>query len=308
MIHPKTGLHYIITFRQGPAYDDAMHLWEKMAAKHDWLECIQEPELLARMDSIASDERNFVVMWGVWAPRPPEGRKAMFTRVFSEALDEDWENMISYHRNWLNAGFKNIQHMDAVFGHTPWMAEQLGKKVPGHVLPMGWDAEVMGEPDFDRVKDYRFTYVGALAGKRSWLVPAMQRALGEQMHHPQDVWGKDVIDIFDRSVANLYLSHSDIHSFSTFRIWQTVSSSAALIAEKGRDCWPMEEGMYIGVPAITRQNGPQVVKMLQTIPDHVYLSSAFQLHDALALDFTIQQVLDNYLIPASVEIKDKKTL
>ena len=86
-----------------------------------------------------------------------------------------------------------------------------------------------------------------------------------------------------------------------------MSGSAALIAEKGRDCWPMEEGMYIGVPTITRANGPQTAKMILTIPDAVYLSVAHKLHDALAHDFTIEKILENYLIPASIKIKDTKT-
>ncbi len=307
--HPKTGLHYIVSFRQGPAYDDAMHMYERMAAKYDWLECIQEPELVRRLDTIAQDERNFVVIWGVWSPRPPEDRKAMFTRVFSEALDDDGVHMLGYHRNWLNSAQRNIRHMNAAFGHTPWMASRLEKDgVPGFVLPMGWDPEVMGTPDWEAKKKCRFTYVGAPAGKRAWVIPGMRLALGKDMHEPQDKWGKELIGIFNESVANLYLSHSNVHSFSTFRIWQTMSSSAALIAEKGRDCWPMEEGMYIGVPTITRANGPQTAKMILTIPDAVYLSVAHKLHDALAHDFTIEKILENYLIPASIKIKDTKTL
>jgi hypothetical protein len=199
--------------------------------------------------------------------------------------------------------------MNAAFGHTPWMASRLEKDgVPGFVLPMGWDPEVMGTPDWEAKKKCRFTYVGAPAGKRAWVIPGMRLALGKDMHEPQDKWGKELIGIFNESVANLYLSHSNVHSFSTFRIWQTMSSSAALIAEKGRDCWPMEEGMYIGVPTITRANGPQTAKMILTIPDAVYLSVAHKLHDALAHDFTIEKILENYLIPASIKIKDTKTL
>jgi hypothetical protein len=305
--HPKTGLHYIVSFRQGPAYDDAMHLYERMAAKHDWLECIQEPELLARMEEIAADERNFVVMWGVWAPRPPADRKAIFTRVFSEALDEDANNMIGYHRNWLVAAQRNLRHMDAAFGHTPWMAAQLGQHAPsGHVLPMGWHPEVMGTPDWSVKKEHRFTYIGAIAGKRSWLVPGMQgpQGLGDEMFHAKDVWGKDVNDLFNRSVANLYLSHSDIHSFSTFRIWQTLASSAGLIAERGRDCWPMKEGMYFDVPTITMKNGPSIARKIQGTPDTTFHARAKRLHQALASDFTIDKVVDNYLIPASEKIKE----
>jgi hypothetical protein len=306
-VHPETGLHYIVVFRAGPAYDDAMKMYQLKAAQYEWLECIQEAEFHAREETIAANERNFVVIWGVWAKRPPEDRKAIYTRVFSEALDDDLDNMIGYHRNWLNSAQRNLRHMDAAFGHTPWMAGRLEQNgVPGYVLPMGWDPLVLGRPNWDIPKRHRFTYVGAMAGKRAWLVPGMQGALGEDMHHATDVWGADFIARLNASVANLYLSHSDIHSFSTFRIWQTLSSSAAMIAEKGRDCWPMEEGMYIGVPTITRANGPQVARTIAAIPDSVYASAARKLHEGLAADFTFEKVLTDYLIPASTKIKDER--
>ena len=307
-VHPKTGLHYIVSFRACPAYDDAMHMYERMAEKYDWLECIREQELIRRMETIAQDERNFVVIWGVWSPRPPQERKAMFTRVWSEAYDDDEMNMIKHHRDWLSSARANIRHMDGVFGHTPWMASRMETdSVPGFALPMGWDPEVMGTPDWEAEKKHRFTYIGAIAGKCRWLVPGMQGALGDEMHQPQDIAGKSRTDMFNASHANLYLSHADVHSFPTFRIWQTLCSSAALIAEKGRDCWPMTEEMYIGMPTIARANGPKVANMIKSVPNDMYAMTARRLHDGLATDFTIEKILEDYLIPASIKIKDTKT-
>lgn len=305
--HPKTGLHYIVSFRQAPPYDDAMRMYERMAVKYEWLECIKEPELIDRMDTIAADERNFVVVWGAWSPRPPGGRKAMFTRVYGEALDEDLSNMLPHHRNWLGSAQANIRHMDGVFGHTPWMAGQLSDdrfETPGFVLPVGWDRHTFGEPDWSAKKMHRFTYVGAVAGKRSWVVPGMKRILGDDFHHAHDVWGPGLCQVLNASAANLYLSHTDIHSFSTYRIWQTLSSSAALIAESGRDCWPLADDMYIKMKSITQPNGPSVTRVIQAIPNTVYLKSSKRLHDGLAEDFCIEKVIENYLIPASQAIKD----
>jgi len=315
-VHPKTGLHYIITFRVGPAYRDAIRLYTKMAEKYEWIDCIPETELVERMDEIAQDERNFVVMWGVWAPRPPVDRKAVFTRVFSEALNEDTSTMLKPHQNWLNTAQRGLRHLDAAFGHTPWMADQLGRHAGGHgdrgsgqygfVLPMGWDPEVFGSPKWDAQKQYGMTYAGVLAGKRSWLAPMMAEALGDCFFNATGCWGNRIIEVLNQSRANLYLSHSDIHSFSTFRIWQTVSSSAAMIAESGRDCWPMTDEMYFGVPTLTRENVEEVCLGLMDITDDQFLSKSRVLHEGLA-QYTIEHIVDGFLIPASIRIKEKQS-
>lgn len=306
IVHPKTGLHYIISFRTGPAYDDAYRLYTKIAERYEWIECITEPELSVRMEKIAADERNFVVMWGVWAPRPPDERKAIFTRVFSEALNTEPGPMLRSHRNWLTTAQRGLRHLDAAFGHTPWMAEQLsGYAGKGFVLPMGWDPEVFGVPRYHHDKHYRLAYLGALAGKRSWLVPKMAGELGEYFFNATGCWGNRAMEVFNRARANLYVSHSDIQSFSTFRIWQTVASSAAMIAESGRDCWPMTEDMYIGMPTLTRDNVEEVCEGLKEISDEEFLAKSRTLYEGLA-SYTIDYVVDKYLIPASAELKEEQ--
>lgn len=296
-----------MSFRACPEYDFLIRQYRLKAAKYDWLEVILEAELVERMEEIAQDERNFVAIWGVWAPRPTPRRKAIFTRVYSEPFDTDESKMIGYHCHWLSSLRANVRHMDAIFGHTPWMAEKLAhKNAPGHVLPMGWDPLVLGRPNWDATKKHRFTYKGDVIGKRKWLVPGMQGALGKDMHQSVDEWGADFVTKLNNSTARLELSHSDTFSFPTFSLWQTLASSAALIAEKQRDCWPLEEDMYVGVPTITRANGPQVARTIASIPDSVYASKARRAYDSLADEFTLERVIADYLIPASEQIKDEK--
>ena len=187
-VHPKTGLRYIISVRSCLEYDDILRAYKIEAAKHDWLECITERELVPRLDKIGEDERNFVVMWGVWAPRPPARRKAMFTRVWCESYDEDESKMVGYHRHWLSSARANIRHMDGVFGNTPWMAAQLAtEKVPGYVLPIGWSPEAFGTPRWSAKKRYRFTYKGHVIEKRRWLVHGMKQSLRKDLRMAQDV-------------------------------------------------------------------------------------------------------------------------
>jgi hypothetical protein len=62
--------------------------------------------------------------------------------------------------------------------------------------------------------------------------------------------------------------------------------------------------MYIKMKSITQPNGPSVTRVIQAIPNTVYLKSSKRLHDGLAEDFCIEKVIENYLIPASQAIKD----
>jgi hypothetical protein len=214
--------------------------------------------------------------------------------------------MLRAHKDWLVAAQRGLRHLDAAFGHTPWMTEQLGQHVgSGHVLPMGWDPEVFGAPRYHHDKHYHLAYIGVLAGKRSWLVPQMSRVLGDHFFNATGCWDNRAMEVFNRARANLYVSHSDIHSFSTFRIWQTVASSAAMIAEEGRDCWPMTDEMYIGIPTLTRENAEEICLALKDISDEEFLAKSAALHEGLA-HFTIAHVVDHYLIPASENLKESK--
>jgi hypothetical protein len=129
--------------------------------------------------------------------------------------------------------------------------------------------------------------------------------MGNQHVQLNGVWGHRAIEFLNRSSAFLYLSHSDVHSFSTFRTWQAVSSSAALIAEAGRDCWPMTEDMYVGIPTLTPENVEAVAGRLMAMSDSDLLASARRLHEALRY-MTIQHIFENYLVPASMEIKGRR--
>ena len=178
-VHSETGLHYIVSFPpRAQAFFDIIRCYAKFAEAHEWMSLIAHRDLEGRMVEICADKRYFVILWGVRAPVPPPDRKALFARVYSEALDADRSNMLGMHVKWLDITTEQIDSMDGAFGHTPWMATQLG----GHVLPAGWDPSAMGKPLRDGKKVHRYTYLGVMAGKREWLCPAMAKALGAEYY------------------------------------------------------------------------------------------------------------------------------
>lgn len=299
--HPKTGLRYIISFSGGPAFSDVQAMYERYAEGVDWMDIIVHTQLT---DKMIQDERAIIVMWGVLPPLPPTRRKAKFVHVYSEALDEDPKNMLDNHQRWLKGSRDRFELADAAFGHTPWMAGRISS-APGFVLPVGWGPQTMGEPNWSCSKTRRFAYVGAMAGKRRWALPAMSMLLGDALGDVSGSWGVFLHRALNQSWANLYLSHSDIQSFSTFRIWQTLASSAALIAESGRDCWPMTEEMYVCIPTLTPENASNVARDLLEIHESEFAMTSRRLHEGLS-HFTIDYVIENYLIPASIQIKEQQ--
>ena len=304
--HPKSGLRYIMALRSQPPYRDAIALYSEIAQDNEWMEILPNQALEARMDEIAADERAFVMMWGVRCPIPPPDRKAMFVRVWSEAYDEVSSNLIGAHPGWIRILKSQLPTIDGLFAHTPWMSEVMARDSgrPSFVLPVGWSPSAMGSPNWEQEKEYRFTTWGkANAGKRVWLYPQMKAAMGDQHVQMNGVWGSRAIGILNQSSAFLYLSHSDVHSFSTFRTWQAVSSSAALIAEEGRDCWPMTDDMYVGIPTLTPENIKTVAARLLAMDDRDLLARARILHESLK-HMTIDHVVERYLVPASMKIKE----
>jgi hypothetical protein len=308
-VHPKTGLRYIMAFRGGKPYADVINLYDEFSKRNPWVKLMTYGHLEENLQEISADERNFVCMWGVRSPIPKPDRKAKFVQVWSEAYDTNRKNLISSHPGWLRVVESSLPLLDGLFCHTPWLCEMMKVDgVPAHVLPVGWDPVVMGSPDFAQVKSRGFMNLaqssGHHAAKRAWAVPMMKEALGDRFFEGTGLWGKRVPSTLNDCVAYLYISHSDIQSFSTFRTWQAVASSAALIAEGGRDCWPMEEDDYVPIPTLTKENIPEIAEQILSHSDEFYLNKAKRLHEKFK-HMTIDYVVNEYLVPASIEIMSK---
>lgn len=306
-VHPKSGLRYVMSIAPWPAYREFAKIYAAATRRFPWIEMLGRKELSARLPDLCKDERNFIIVWGYRCPAIPVDRKATCAIGYSEAYDEDPNKMLNGHMRWLrDVKATQFSQADGFLCHTPWMAQRVseGTGLPGHVLPVGYDA-VLGEPDLKAEKDHRFTYNGVMAGKRSWLVPAMREAMGVSFKDATGQWMRQLNATLNASCASLYLTHSDVHSFSTFRIWQTMASSAALIAESGRDCWPMTESMYVPIPTLTPENVEEVARELMGYSDDYYAAASRRLRDGLG-HMTIDYVLDNYLAPASVAIKESR--
>ncbi len=229
-------------------------------------------------------------------PGPKENRKCKVAVVYSEAIDENQANLLPQHRAVWDSFLKMAPNLDAVLTHTPRTAEILGKILPAYVLPVGWDAEAMGALRH-APKHQQLVYHGSMAGRRALIVPYLIGRLGLV-----DITGSCGRQLLGRRVtaaASLYIAHSPVESFSTWRLWQAASTSAALIAEPG-DTWPFEKGKhFLGIPRISVDNAEdvslQIIRYLEQKDRLIEIANAA--HE-LARQFTVGYVEDEFLVPA----------
>ena len=113
-------------------------------------------------------------------------------------------------------------------------------------------------------------------------------------------------DYFDDKVEYVgidIVAGPDVDSFSTWRIWQTLGSSACLVGEKG-DSWPFVAGdHFVGLPTIDWVNVEGVaVDLKRILGDTDLLGVARRAHEEVAHAYTCRRCLDDYLVPAGGEI------
>jgi hypothetical protein len=306
--HPKTGVHYahVITRAWGP-FVDHHALYALFAAEHNWMS-LHEPASVGPDSQLWQDPSVLLIYWQQQALSqllPAPDRQCHTARVFAEAVG-DIDKMLHPHRDEKELLLKAVwaKQIDAVICHTPAMARYMGEMgVRAFVYPIGWDERVHGVPRFDSAKVDDYVYYGSPAGKRLLVMPFLKERLGRHLVDATGLFGRAIIAKLDQARASLYVAHSDVDSFSTWRIWQTLGSSACLVGEKG-DSWPFVAGdHFVGLPTIDWVNVEGVaVDLKRILGDTGLLGVARRAHEEVAHAYTCRRCLDDYLVPAGGEI------
>lgn len=304
-------MHYahVIPDNWGP-YVDIHATWSKFARIYPWISVHEPAKAISGKTEdfpLWEDENVLVVIWmgGVPVIRNMNSRKAKASLVYAEAIG-DADKMLPAHLEEIQkfrSACVNGQY-ELVFVHTPWMKEQMeAVGLRAAVLPLGWDESIYGAPRFEGPKLYDYVYYGSSVGKRLLTMPFLQEQLGTKLHDISGCFGRLVTAELDRSRASLYIAHSDVRSYSTWRIWQTLGTSACLVSEPG-DSWPLDpERHMVLLDTISWVNVEQKPKHLLKILDEVDLLSIAKLaHEEVAKHYTCERCIDEYLVPAGAAI------
>jgi hypothetical protein len=302
-LHPATGVHYAQAIPSGwGPFSDIRAIYDRFATRCPWL-TVYEPAAIP--PEMWAEPRAVVCAWDRHAS-PPGARQAKWARVYAEAIGEP-SLMLPAHRAELAEAQTGgaSGRCDALFCHTPWMAEQLGRLTarPAYVLPVGWDEPIMGMPRFGSAKGTDCLWYGSSVGKRALVMPYLQQRLGEQLVDASGMFGRVLLAHLDRAKASLYVAHSDVQSYSTWRIWQTVSTSAALITEPG-DFWPLDVTRHaVAIPRIDWLNAAPVADEIGRILREVdLLAVARRAHEEIARHYTVERVINEFMVPAGAQI------
>jgi hypothetical protein len=309
---PYTFIH-VIPDDWGP-YFDLRACWRQLARRRPYVHVLSVREFHDCWAELKSDPQLFFIVWDLSTVYgvAHNGRRCKLAHVYSEALDDDHDKMLPAHvRVW--ALFKEIApRLDCVFAHTPWMVSSLNlfgmRATPfAYVMPAGWDEAVMGTPRWEARKLKMLSWHGSMVGRREVINPyvslsAHQRWGDTGYEDISGCYGRSLLGRLDNSNASLYIAHSEVRSFSTWRLWQVASTSAILIAEPG-DSWPFEPGKhYFGITQFSLTNLREVWEEIVnavSAPDRV---AVFNEAHELARKFTVDIVLDSYIVPAAAKL------
>lgn len=307
--HPTTGVHYahVVPSNWG-AHVDIHAMWTKFAGKFNWIS-VHRPDGIVNADGtseILQDPTVLLVIWGGVPVVPPRSeRQAHTALVYSEAIGDRSKMLFDHRRDldFFDAAVAQGQY-DAVFCHTPWMVDQFKTKgVRSFLLPLGWDQDVYGTPRFEGPRLHDYVYYGSIVGKRAMVMPFLKQQLGEKLFDASGLFGRSIVAKLDVARASLYVAHSDVDSFSTWRTWQTLGSSACLVAEPA-DSWPLVAGRhFIQIARVDWVNAALVAADLVRMLGEVdYLSVARMAYEEIAKHYTSERCIEEYLVPAGGEI------
>lgn len=294
--HPDTGACYIVVM---PPHANVMmeHREGWKLNQRPWLRFIDNRSLQATFQQYR-DRRALFCCWLTWElPWLPNDRRASFATLYAEALDDNIDMLMPQHRTWLSTFLKNKHIFDGVLGHTPWMAQKLHEisGLPSGVLPAGYDERILGTPQWDAPKKIDAAWYGTMVGKRERLVAKLRNLMGTKLGDLTGLVSRELVDRLQNAKTILYLGHSNIRSYSTWRTWHGMCSSAAIVTEPG-DRWPLDDESCIEVPTIDESNIDEVARIITDLSPEQALSIARRAHERLRT-FTVGNMIDNYLIP-----------
>lgn len=226
----------------------------------------------------------------------PPGRRAKFIFQYVESVG-DPRNMVPEQRKWLEYYMTRAQEPDLFLGGTPTVRDFWAPLARRSALtPLGYNPEIMGSPDWTRAKTYDVGFCGVNVGRREWILPALQRRLGNRFLNIT-AFGRARNDAFDFCKAMLYIGHSEERAFADMRLWSAVATSAALVTED-RDAWPAIPGKhYLTLPHAQKENPDEFVDAVEKALKEPLVDIAKAMHKDLSV-FTTEECITKFTIPA----------
>lgn len=302
---------HVITNQWGP-FVDIRACYASLAERKPDLVGIITPEQFPIAMREAGEDELFIVWGAPWIdPGPVTRRDCYVAGVWSEALDIDGSKMLPEHHAVYRKFLGVVENYDAIFAHTPTMRDLIAESaddVPAFVMPVGWDAAAMGAPRRDAPKFTQIAYRGSRIGRRETLIPILKAQFGaNELVDMTGRFGRQLLGHLDCSAIDLYIAHSPVESFSTWRLWQAASTATTLVAEPG-DTWPFVAGEhYIEISRIEPETTrPAAIALLALLRREDELRRISRAAHTLAREYNVDRITQDFVRPAFAEFRDKR--
>lgn len=197
-----------------------------------------------RYASVLRNPEAALIVWGLWAP--PKERKCQVLLLFCEAFDLNMGKLIPSHKDDLDKLRVLAKSYDKILCHTPWMCEVIGAftGVKTHLFPLGYFQYPLQEAAL------RFgAEVHAHGGPtRESEIMGLRARLGRSFIDLTGFFDAHLIKAMQHCVYSLYVPHSPVRSFSTWRMWQAVAAGLPIVVEGDVDVWPELPGFRLHAP------------------------------------------------------------
>jgi hypothetical protein len=165
------------------------------------------------------------------------------------------------------------------------------------LMPLGYDPEVMGVPNWTREKTHDIGFCGTMIGRRNWVFPSIRKRFGSRYLEIGGISGKERNAAFDACRIMLHVGHSNEKGFAHLRLWSAVSTSAALVTEE-RDAWPaVPRQHYVSLLPVEEENPETFVDQLVETLKLPLLEIARMMHADLSA-YTSDRCLKEFMMPA----------
>lgn len=235
-------IQHIVPAQWGPFVDIAA-MWRMVGAT------VLDPASEAAYWNYALEDRLVRVFWSLAAVPPPKSRTWAAVAVYAEALTDPGNDkaMLPQHvEHWIRF-CEATRNYDAVVVHTPAMARRLRAelRLPVFVIPLGWSpiTNGFGPSGPHRHVHHDVAWWGSPVGRRVDLYPQLARWCESQSVRAIDLTGKfgrELVGALDSVACVVYVAHSKVESYSTWRLWQTLMADVPVVSEPASlgDVWP----------------------------------------------------------------------
>jgi hypothetical protein len=296
-LHPTAGRHFVHVFPSDPFLGEIRDCYRSAARRIPWMS----------VDDISywhpdrpewGDRERVVIFWGASPGWIPRHRRAAAVLRYTESVGIP-EGLNPVQRQLVEQFSACSEAFDMLLGGTVTVADfWSGKYKMTAFAPIGYEPEILGRPDWSTPKIADFAFRGNLIGRRMYIMKKLQKSfLNINWIHS---FGLERKFQLDKTLIDLYIGHSSDLSFPGMRLWQGISSSAALVMEP-RDAWPAVAGRhYIEIPeADPDLFGFFVEKLRELLRDTAALRLIAETAHKELSAYTIDRCMEDFVVPAT---------